>query len=78
MKACLGLSRFLVDEGLLRGSAEAVVESGAHALFFPHGLGHLLGLDVHDLENFGDRAGYPRAGHDPINSAPATFDSIWT
>ena len=31
---------------------------GAHALFFPHGVGHLLGLDVHDMENFGDRAAY--------------------
>jgi Xaa-Pro aminopeptidase len=30
----------------------------AHALFFPHGVGHLLGLDVHDMEDLGDRAGY--------------------
>lgn len=52
------LCRFLVDEGLLRGDVDALVERGAHALFFPHGLGHLLGLDVHDLEVFGDRAAY--------------------
>ncbi len=52
------LCRFLLDEGLLRGDLDGLVERGAHALFFPHGLGHLLGLDVHDLENFGDRPAY--------------------
>ncbi len=35
------------------------MERAAHALFFPHGVGHLLGMDVHDLENFGDRPAYP-------------------
>ena len=54
----LVLARFLADEGLLTCSPDAAVESGAHALFFPHGVGHLLGLDVHDLEQFGDRAAY--------------------
>jgi Xaa-Pro aminopeptidase len=48
----------LVDEGILRGDPENLVERGAHALFFPHGVGHLLGLDVHDMEDLGDRAGY--------------------
>jgi Xaa-Pro aminopeptidase len=58
--ACRVLARFLLDEGLVSGSVDSVVEQGAHALFFPHGVGHLLGLDVHDLENFGDRPAYPR------------------
>lgn len=58
-RASLVLARWLVDEGLLTCSPEAAVESGAHALFFPHGVGHLIGLDVHDLENFGDRPAYP-------------------
>jgi Xaa-Pro aminopeptidase len=53
------LARFLADEGLIRCTPDEAVETGAHAIFFPHGVGHLLGLDVHDLENFGDRAGYP-------------------
>ncbi|MEJ2188791.1 MAG: M24 family metallopeptidase, partial [Acidobacteriota bacterium] len=37
----------------------AAVEVGAHALFFPHGLGHMLGQDVHDMEDLGDAVGYP-------------------
>jgi Xaa-Pro aminopeptidase len=49
----------LVQMGLLRGSPDALVESGAHAIFFPHGVGHQLGLDVHDMEAFGDRLHYP-------------------
>ena len=48
----------MVDEGLIHGNPQDAVASGAHALFFPHGIGHLLGLDVHDMENFGDRAAY--------------------
>lgn len=49
----------LIDLGLLNGNAEEVVEAGAHALFFPHGLGHMLGLDVHDMEDLGeDIVGY--------------------
>lgn len=40
--------------GLMKGNSKSAVEAGAHALFFPHGLGHLLGLDVHDMENFGE------------------------
>jgi len=50
----------LVSMGLLEGSPDGLVESGAHAVFFPHGVGHQLGLDVHDLEAFGDRIHYPQ------------------
>ncbi len=53
------LAQALVDWGLLRGDVDGLVEQGAHAVFFPHGVGHLLGLDVHDLELFGDAALYP-------------------
>jgi Xaa-Pro aminopeptidase len=53
------LAEGLVDLGLLKGTPAAAVERGAHAVFFPHGVGHLLGLDVHDLETFGDRILYP-------------------
>ncbi|HEY6878821.1 MAG TPA: aminopeptidase P family protein [Polyangiales bacterium] len=48
----------LVQLKILQGDVDALVEDGAHALFFPHGVGHLLGLDVHDMEDLGDRAGY--------------------
>ena len=58
LHASLVLTRGLVDEGILRGDPEGLVERGAHALLFPHGVGHLLGLDVHDMEDLGDRAGY--------------------
>ena len=52
------IARGLVDEGLLRGDVDGLVEQGAHAAFFPHGVGHLLGLDVHDMELYGDIVGY--------------------
>ena len=48
----------LVDLGILQGNPQDLVEMDAHALFFPHGVGHLLGLDVHDMEDLGDVAGY--------------------
>jgi Xaa-Pro aminopeptidase len=57
-QSCLILAEYLFSEGLLKIPAEDAVEMGAHAIFFPHGLGHLLGLDVHDMENFGDIAAY--------------------
>lgn len=40
--------------GLMRGDAAEAVAEGAHALFYPHGLGHMMGLDVHDMENLGE------------------------
>jgi Xaa-Pro aminopeptidase len=44
--------------GIFRGDVSGLLERGAAAIFFPHGIGHLLGLDVHDMEDLGDRAGY--------------------
>lgn len=48
----------LVALGIFRGDVDGLLDRGAAALFFPHGIGHLLGLDVHDMEDLGDRAGY--------------------
>jgi Xaa-Pro aminopeptidase len=56
--ACRTLAKGLVDLGILRGDPDSLVERDVHALFFPHGVGHLLGLDVHDMEDLGDLAGY--------------------
>ncbi len=57
--ACEKIASGLVSIGLLKGKTEDIVDSGAHTLFFPHGLGHMLGLDVHDMENLGeDKVGY--------------------
>lgn len=59
MTASRVIAQGLADVGVLVGNADALVESGAHALFFPHGVGHLIGLDVHDMEAFGDAIAYP-------------------
>lgn len=49
----------MIAMGFFTGSAQQVVESGAYALAFPHGLGHQIGMDVHDMENLGeDLVGY--------------------
>jgi len=53
------VARGLTDLGLMLGDPLEAVDRGAHALFFPHGLGHMLGLDVHDMEALGeDFVGY--------------------
>ncbi|UCG27618.1 MAG: aminopeptidase P family protein, partial [Bacteroidales bacterium] len=53
------IAQGLKDLGLMKGDIKEAVEQGAHALFFPHGLGHMMGLDVHDMEGLGeDNVGY--------------------
>lgn len=44
----------LKDLGLMKGNIDEAVAQGAHAMFFPHGLGHMMGLDVHDMEDLGE------------------------
>ncbi|MHC4677657.1 MAG: aminopeptidase P family protein [Planctomycetota bacterium] len=57
--ACASLASGLRDLGLMRGDMDEAVSAGAHALFFQCGLGHMLGLDVHDMEGLGeDYVGY--------------------
>jgi Xaa-Pro aminopeptidase len=59
LKAARYIASGLKELGLMKGDVDEAVEQGAHALFFPHGLGHMLGLDVHDMENLGeDYVGY--------------------
>ncbi len=59
MGAARVVAEGLAGMGILKGDADGLVQSGAHALFFPHGVGHLIGLDVHDMEAFGDAIAYP-------------------
>jgi len=54
LKAAKIIANGLKDLGLMKGDVDEAVANGAHALFFPCGLGHLMGLDVHDMENFGE------------------------
>ncbi|MCB2194236.1 MAG: aminopeptidase P family protein [Bacteroidetes bacterium] len=49
----------LTKLGIMKGNPEDAVREGAHAMFMPHGLGHMMGLDVHDMEGLGeDNVGY--------------------
>ena len=43
----------LKELGLMKGDTQEAVSAGAHALFLPHGLGHMMGMDVHDMEGLG-------------------------
>jgi Xaa-Pro aminopeptidase len=45
----------LKSVGLMKGNTQDAIQAGAHAMFFPHGLGHMIGLDVHDMEGLGEQ-----------------------
>ncbi|MBO5804094.1 MAG: aminopeptidase P family protein [Bacteroidales bacterium] len=48
------MAQGLADLGLLKGDVDEIVAAGAHSLFMPHGLGHNMGMDVHDMEDLGE------------------------
>ena len=50
MAVCRLMTERLKVLGLMKGDIDEAVAAGAHALFLPHGLGHMLGMDVHDME----------------------------
>ncbi len=54
LKAARVITERLKDLGLMKGNTDEAVKAGAYALFFPHGLGHMMGLDVHDMEGLGE------------------------
>ena len=59
--ACETIVSGLKDLGLMKGDVKQAVADGAHALFLPHGLGHMMGLDVHDMEGLGQiHVGYDK------------------
>lgn len=55
LSACKEIVLGLIDLGLMKGNPDEAVEAGAHTLFFQCGLGHMMGLDVHDMENLGEQ-----------------------
>jgi len=50
---CRRMTERLKELGLMKGDTDEAVAAGAHAMFLPHGLGHMMGMDVHDMENLG-------------------------
>ena len=59
LEAARVITQGLKNLGIMKGDVDEAVRNGAHAMFFPHGLGHMMGLDVHDMEDLGeDYVGY--------------------
>ena len=50
---CRLMTERLKELGLMKGDVDEAVAAGAHAMFLPHGLGHMMGMDVHDMEGLG-------------------------
>ena len=50
---CRMMTERLKELGLMKGDTDEAVQAGAHAMFLPHGLGHMMGMDVHDMEGLG-------------------------
>ncbi|WP_304953791.1 aminopeptidase P family protein [uncultured Alistipes sp.] len=75
---CLTLAEGLVGAGLVRGSAEDAVAAGAMTLFMPHGLGHGLGMDVHDCEAMGERSfDFSSIADRAAESATCIYRAAW-
>ncbi len=76
--ACLTLAEGLVGAGLVRGSTEDAVAAGAMTLFMPHGLGHGLGMDVHDCEAMGERSfDFTSIADRAAESATCIYRAAW-
>lgn len=76
--AYLSLAEGLRSIGLINGSAEDAVDAGAMYMFMPHGLGHGIGLDVHDCENIGERSfDYSQLLERATQSATCVHRATW-
>ena len=76
--ACTILAEGLIGLGLIRGTAQDAVASGAMTLFMPHGLGHGIGLDVHDCENIGERSfDFGTIAERAAQSATCIYRAAW-
>jgi Xaa-Pro aminopeptidase len=54
LAACRSITNSMKELGLMKGDTDEAIKAGAHALFMPCGTGHMMGLDVHDMENLGE------------------------
>ncbi len=63
----------LIEAGVMKGDAQAAVDAEAHTLFMPHGLGHMMGLDVHDLESVGENF----VGYDEKTTRSSNFGTAY-
>jgi len=63
----------LIKAGLMKGDVDAALEAEAHTLFMPHGLGHMLGMDVHDMEGLGENY----VGYDENTKRATTFGTAY-
>lgn len=54
LAACKSIATSMKELGLMKGNVDDAIVAGAHALFMPCGTGHMMGLDVHDMENLGE------------------------
>ncbi|MBN2484748.1 MAG: aminopeptidase P family protein [Bacteroidales bacterium] len=73
LQAARILAEGLLHLNLMKGNADDIVAQGAHALFFPHGLGHMMGLDVHDMEDLGENF----VGYDETISRSTVFGTAY-
>lgn len=55
LAVCRLMTERLKELGLMKGDTDEAVAAGAHAMFLPHGLGHMMGMDVHDMEGLGQQ-----------------------
>ncbi len=71
--ACRVIAEGLKKIGLMKGDIDAAVAAGAHTLFMPHGLGHMMGLDVHDMEGLGEN----NVGYDEKTKRATQFGTAY-
>ena len=72
--AATEIARGMKELGLMKGDPAEAAETGAYALFFPCGLGHMMGLDVHDMENLGEQ--YVGYAEGTVKSTQFGFKSL--
>jgi Xaa-Pro aminopeptidase len=73
MLAAKTIAEGLKAVGIMKGDTDEAVAQGAHAMFFPHGLGHMLGMDVHDMEGVGEN----NVGYDDETKRSSQFGTAF-